>query len=128
MIDDYKIVWEKLKLPDEKDEDDFEEEEGFNDEPRFIPLINPAGMQNPFYQLKSFEFWTGHANFKITKPITIIINSVLGVESLDIVSPYRFHFSVAKQFQARKVMDDISSAVIDYLGEYEEKSRYEQYS
>jgi hypothetical protein len=127
MTDDYKIVWEKLKLPDEKDEDEYDEDEGFNEGPehRLIPIINPVGVQNPFYQLKDFEFWTGHTNFKLTKQLVVIINSVLGVESLDIVSPYRFHFSVAKQFQAREVMDDISSTVLDYLGEYETERRYE---
>lgn len=127
---EYEIAWEKLKLPGE-DEEEFEDEEevGYrdnDDEPQMqLSQIFTQQSQNPFFQLKTYNFWTGHTNFKISRRITLIINSVLGVESLEIVSPYRFHISIGNRFVPNEVKHEVQSQVIEYLENHEKKLRHE---
>ena len=109
------IAWEKLRLPDEEDEDDFEG--GYSDEPKlFSQLLTPVN-QNPFFQLKTYNFWTGHTNFKITKAMALILSNVSGIESLDIVSPYRFHISIGHRFKETEVKVNFTSTAIAFLNE-----------
>ena len=51
-----------------------------------------------------FKLWVGHSNFKILKSHVKIIGAVAGVETVDILTPYRFRMSVAKLFVDRDVM------------------------
>ncbi len=121
---EHEIMWEKLKFPDEKDEDDyggFEEEE----EPKIQFASMMPSMQNPFYQLKTYNFWTGHSNFNITKRLALIMNSIPGVESLEIVSPYRFHISIGSRFVPGEVMSEFANTLTDFLREHEKNTRYE---
>jgi hypothetical protein len=127
---EYEIAWEKLRLPNEANEDEDDEGYSEDEEPKFQSLaniMNPA-MQNPFYQLKSFNFWTGHTNFYLSKNIILIMSKAPGVESLEIVSPYRFHISIGHRFVQREVMAEFESLVTEYLLEHEKNIRHEQHS
>ena len=129
---EYEIAWEKLRFPDEA-EDDYDDEdghEGYNDsEPKFMPIASLIQTNNnPFFQIKNYDFWTGHTNFKITEPIAVIMSKVLGVESLEVMSPYRFHISIGSRFIGGEVMSEISAQVVEFLEKYEKNCRDEQYS
>ena len=64
---------------------------------------------------KIFNFWTGHTNFSITKPIAEIMEHAEGIESFDIFTRYRFRISVGKAFQDSTVMRSINKQVYSYL-------------
>lgn len=66
--------------------------------------INVDSSLNPY---KHFEFWLGHTNFKIGAKEFNILNSVDGVESLTIISPYRFLVAKAEMFEWRDVRVNI---------------------
>lgn len=59
-----------------------------------------------------FKLWVGHSNFKLTNRFYTIIGSVAGVESLDILTPYRFRMAVGKLFRDRDIMSDVRKAMI----------------
>lgn len=59
---------------------------------------------NPF---KTFDFYIGDTNFKITRRVFTVLNNVLGVESLNILSPYRFIISCGRAFDWRDVQCQI---------------------
>ena len=77
--------------------------------------LMPASMPD----LSAFDFWMGHTNFHITLPIWKIINTVAGVESLDVYSPYRFRISVGQAFNASTVKINVSKALKKYLQAYD---------
>jgi hypothetical protein len=62
-----------------------------------------------------FKLWVGHSNFKILKSHVSIIGAVAGVETVDILTPYRFRISVAKLFVDRDVMSDVRGALLGSL-------------
>jgi hypothetical protein len=129
VIDDYKyeIVWEKFKFPDEDeeilDDESVEDEMPYQDEEPMGRLVNlsemmaGAGNVNPFFQPKTFNFWTIHCNFKITASVGDFVETFLGVESLDIMSPYRMHISIGKLFDEQEVRLKLTKALMDFLNE-----------
>lgn len=64
---------------------------------------------------KIFNFWTGHTNFNISKDIMDILESVDGVETLDIFTRYRFRIAIGKCFDDSLVMDDINKTIYQFL-------------
>lgn len=62
-----------------------------------------------------FNFWTGHSNFNITKPICDIIETTDGVETLDIFTRYRFRVGIGKAFKDSDVMRIINKNIYEYL-------------
>lgn len=64
---------------------------------------------------KIFNFWTGHTNFKITEDIFNIMDDTLGVEVLNVFTPYRFRIAVGKAFDATIVKQNIRDKICDYL-------------
>ena len=60
-----------------------------------------------------FKFWVGHTNFKLLKKHGKIIGSVEGIESVDILTPYRFRISVAKLFVDRDAMAKVRKALLE---------------
>jgi hypothetical protein len=121
----YEIGWEKFKFPDEEEDDEevdeFEEDTEYDDEEndngRLLSVI-PQQI-NPFFQLKKYNLWTGHTNFKITEAIVLIIENELGVETLDIITPYRFHMSIGKRFNEKEVKLNVTNTVINFIKKYE---------
>lgn len=69
-----------------------------------------------------FDFWVGHCNFSIDSKIAEAIRGEPGVESLDVVSPYRFRMAVARQFQALAVQKGVEVAVRGSAGRSEDRS------
>lgn len=56
---------------------------------------------------KSFNFWIGHTNFTITEEVAYILEEALGVETLDIISRYRFRIAIGKAFSSSEVKQNI---------------------
>lgn len=138
MYDSNTIVWEKwidpFSIEDEID-DLLEEEPEFLDEAaateyeeknqkapstshksfkHFKAVATPMGIipiNESTTSGKVFNFWVGHANFNITKPIAEVIESTDGVETLDIFTRYRFRISVGKAFDDSTVMRNINTKV-----------------
>ena len=62
-----------------------------------------------------FKFWTGHTNFKLLKSHINTISMVDGVETIDVLTPYRFRIAVAKLFIDRNVMASVRNALLSDL-------------
>lgn len=60
-----------------------------------------------------FKFWVGHSNFKLLEDFRDIIEKCSGVESLDIMTPYRFRIAIGKMFIDRDVMNDIRNTLVE---------------
>jgi hypothetical protein len=58
-----------------------------------------------------WNFWMGHTNFLLTKPAVNLIKATPGVETVDVISPYRFRMAVAEQFEQGAVMRAVEAAV-----------------
>tara|TARA_R110000744_G_scaffold200354_1_gene319492 strand:- start:6904 stop:7350 length:447 start_codon:yes stop_codon:yes gene_type:complete len=71
-----------------------------------IPLTEQSLASN------HFKLWVGHSNFKILESHINVIGAVSGVESIDVLTPYRFRISVAKLFIDRDVMSDVRKALL----------------
>lgn len=81
---------------------------------------------------KHFKFWVGHTNFMLgdgkytgVKDFVDIIGSVLGVESVDIFTSYRFRIAIGKMFRDRDVMDNVKKALVDFVTEVDNASKKE---
>ena len=138
---DKKIAWEKWRDPylvDEELEEIIadslggltEEEEGlyqeFSEELEesdpFMPSKNMKILMTNFGVMpvtdsnsvsKSFNFWTGHTNFNISDSVSKDIQSVEGVEALDIYTRYRFRIAIGRLFKDRDVMHNIQEKLKD---------------
>lgn len=64
---------------------------------------------------KHFKLWVGHVNFKLTNKFYDVIGDVTGVESVDILTPYRFRMAVGKMFRDRDVMAKVKKAMLKEL-------------
>jgi hypothetical protein len=62
-----------------------------------------------------FKLWVGHSNFKLVNSHYRVIGGISGVETIDILTPYRFRVGIGKLFVDRKVMADIKSSLIASL-------------
>jgi hypothetical protein len=60
-----------------------------------------------------FKFWVGHTNFKILDRYVDIIESCPGVETIDVLTPYRFRIAIAKLFRDRDVMHSVKQALVN---------------
>lgn len=84
-------------------------------------IITPMGIV-PYDEYNSaskiFNFWIGHTNFNISKPVSQIIENIEGVETLDIFTRYRFRIGIAKLFKPSEVMSSITNSIYGYLDEH----------
>ena len=136
-----KISWEKWRDPFADDEDDpmlseqssRDEDEDEDDEDSIIDEfldkeaieLMPNPMRVVVTQMgvipimdhslpgKVFKFWTGHTNFDITQSVAKKIEDISGVETLSILTRYRFRVGIGKMFQDRDVMHKIQKAVVE---------------
>lgn len=124
----YTIVWEKwvdpygnnldsVEWPGYDNENIIEEEEEISRKPqvnKFNALVTNMGII-PFNEYtdctKIFNFWTGHTNFDLTKKVANLLQSISGVETLDIFTRYRFRISFGKAFDERQVIDSINQTI-----------------
>lgn len=132
--EDCLIVWQKWFDPFGEDDvdamqnhflDDSEtdgEEDDYSDEPPsnkpIRAIATPMGLI-PYNEntasSKIFNFWVGHTNFSITQEIGSILESLDGVETLDIFTRYRFRISIGKAFDPPKVMKKINDTIYEYM-------------
>lgn len=132
--EDCLIVWQKWFDPFGEDDvdamqnhflDDSEtdgEEDDYSDEPPsnkpIRAIATPMGLI-PYNEntasSKIFNFWVGHTNFSITQEIGSILESLDGVETLDIFTRYRFRISIGKAFDPSKVMKKINDTIYEYM-------------
>ena len=63
----------------------------------------------------SFNLWIAHTNFKMTFDLKDFINSIEGIESFELISPYRWRFSVARMFDENLVKKIIEDKVTTYV-------------
>lgn len=129
----YQIVWEKWRNPytEQPDTQDFNTEEdeslAYNDEEherggeiqQSHAILTPLGIVpiNEYTDAsKIFNFWIGHANFNLSLDLIKIIESIQGVETLNIFTRYRFRIGIGKLFKSGEVMHNIEQAVTRFLG------------
>lgn len=129
-LNDIKIIWQKWVDPfgEDSQETKWTDYEADDDTPSEVMdyideqqknkpikvIASPLGII-PYNEhtasSKIFNFWVGHTNFSITKPIAKILESADGVETLDIFTRYRFRIAIGKCFQDSAVMQNISQQI-----------------
>lgn len=60
-----------------------------------------------------FKFWVGHTNFKILDSYIELIEACPGVETIDVLTPYRFRIAIGKLFRDRDVMHAVKKALVN---------------
>lgn len=131
----YDVYWEKwIDAFEEGDEElaneitEIEEalnsEELIEQEQLFQSISHIKSIVTPFGVLpltehtmasKYFKFWVGHSNFKLTEIFYKIIGQHPGIETLDILTPYRFRIAVGKLFVDRDVMTSVRDVMVKYV-------------
>lgn len=89
-------------------------------------VITPMGVipyTNNTASNKIFNFWVGHTDFNLSPGIVAIIESISGVETLDVFTRYRFRIGVGKLFDAGIVMSSISDALYHHLEKAENEDQ-----
>jgi len=121
------IIWEKwvdpygsdldsVEWPGYNDNSIIEDEDGIK-QPSFKKINVLATKMGiiPFNEhtdcTKIFNFWIGHTNFDITKKIANLLQSINGVETLDIFTRYRFRISLGKAFHERTIINNINQTI-----------------
>lgn len=74
-------------------------------------IMTPAGLVASS-EVYGFDFWRCDTNFPIERDHKKQIDVILGVETLNILTPYRFIISVAKMFDPDKVKHEIKDLLI----------------
>ena len=111
---------------------DPEEEEGWTDtdfdaqaeHQESESLVPIKGVMTPYGMLpltddtlasRKFKFWVGHATFRLPEEYYNIIGPAEGVETLDILTPYRFRIGVGKMFVDRTVMSQVRDNMVEHV-------------
>lgn len=124
------IVWEKWVDPLGQDDDeptDFArkmDSDAADQEPPIIKtktvkmIVTPMGMI-PYNENTAassiFNFWVGHCNFDISKDICSLIETAVGVETLDVFTRYRFRIGIGKVFDDGDIMRNINQLIQKYF-------------
>ena len=128
-----------LEEDDILDSDDFDDEEldpedlealGLNEgfgqmQPMIRSIMTPFGilpLTEQSLASRHFKFWVGHTNFMLgdgnktgTEEFEKLIGSVLGVETVDVLTSYRFRIAIGKMFKDRDVMDNIKKRLVAFV-------------
>jgi len=84
-------------------------------------MSTPMGLvPAPVPDIASFNFWVGHTNFIITNSIAKILDTTVGIEALDLFSPYRFRIAIGKAFNEESIKKNIATLIHKYLTAYEQ--------
>ena len=136
------VYWEKwidayeeqtVAIESEEEESVYEEEEEMLAE-KFALMSNIKSIMTPFGIMplteqslasQHFKFWVGHANFKLTDRVYHVVGNTPGVETLDILTPYRFRIAIGKMFVDRDVMSTVRTNLLTYIkdADYEQKNK-----
>ena len=98
------------------DPETMEKLEAMSNMPAIKTIMTPFGMMPLTEQSLAsnhFKFWVGHTNFKLLNAHRKTIGSVAGIETMDILTPYRFRIAVAKLFVDREVMSQVRKALLE---------------
>ena len=98
------------------DPETMEKLEAMSNMPAIKTIMTPFGMMPLTEQSLAsnhFKFWVGHTNFKLLNAHRKIIGSVAGIETMDILTPYRFRIAVAKLFVDREVMSKVRKSLLE---------------
>ena len=98
------------------DPETMEKLEAMSNMPSIKTIMTPFGMMPLTEQSLAsnhFKFWVGHTNFKLLNAHRKTIGSVAGIETMDILTPYRFRIAVAKLFVDREVMSQVRKALLE---------------
>ena len=142
---DYDIGWEKwvdaydqsLEEDEMLDIDDLDDELDPEDlealgldglgqmQPMIRSIMTPFGilpLTEQSLASRHFKFWVGHTNFMLgdgnktgTEEFEKFIGSVLGVETVDVLTSYRFRIAIGKMFQDREVMDNVKKRLVAFV-------------
>jgi hypothetical protein len=141
----YQFQWEEWEDPlkqtqimDEDDDDDEDEEDDYDfsttdfekSQQRtkklgsFKALPTPFGLMSITDHLlasERFDFWIMHTNFPITNEITYNMESIQGVETMNVLTRYRVRFGFPKSglFNTDETKKRIEAIVIDVLWKHQ---------
>ncbi|NVM35758.1 MAG: hypothetical protein HWN81_09195 [Candidatus Lokiarchaeota archaeon] len=111
-------VKQKYRETVEELKEEFLEEELIEDfyEQPYKTIMTPFGILPITEQSLAsnhFKLWVGHCNFKLLEKHYEIIENCKGVESIDILTPYRFRLGIGMMFEDREIMNGVKKALID---------------
>jgi hypothetical protein len=111
-------VKQKYRETVEEFKEEFLEEELIEDfyEQPYKTIMTPFGILPITEQSLAsnhFKLWVGHCNFKLLEKHYEIIENCKGVESIDILTPYRFRLGIGMMFEDREIMNGVKKALID---------------
>jgi len=131
-VDAYEEQVVAIESEEEEEEMAYEEEEMLAE--KFALMSHIKSIMTPFgimplteQSLASqyFKFWVGHSNFKLTDKVYNVVGNTPGVETLDILTPYRFRIAIGKMFVDRDVMSTVRNNLLEYIrdAKHEQKSQ-----
>tara|TARA_R100000963_G_scaffold34929_1_gene30246 strand:- start:1798 stop:2247 length:450 start_codon:yes stop_codon:yes gene_type:complete len=131
-VDAYEEQVVAIESEEEEEEMAYEEEEMLAE--KFALMSHIKSIMTPFgimplteQSLASqyFKFWVGHSNFKLTDKVYNVVGNTPGVETLDILTPYRFRIAIGKMFVDRDVMSTVRNNLLEYIRDtkHEQKSQ-----
>ena len=126
-MDAFEATEEESPAPNSEEEEGYvdidpELDEGYEEVEQFVPV---KGVMTPYGMLpitddtlasRKFKFWVGHSNFRLTEDYYNVIGPTEGVETLDILTPYRFRIGVGKMFVDRTVMISVRDKMVAHVG------------
>lgn len=84
-------------------------------------IFTPVGIlpiMDHHYVSNNFNLWIGNTNFDITSDIALQIESVVGVETLEIYTRYRFRIGIGKAFDSAEVKTLIQTRLCGIQNSY----------
>ena len=93
-----------------KSYDEFEKYKMKKDVTEMLPFISPEYVQE-LLMLHNFDCWLGHTNFNLTVKCKDELESIEGVEALNIISRYRFFIGIGKLFSFSNIRPEIETAL-----------------
>ena len=130
-VDAYEEQVVAIEYEEEEEEMAYEEEEMLAE--KFALMSHIKSIMTPFGIMplteqslasQHFKFWVGHSNFKLTDKVYNVVGNTPGVETLDILTPYRFRIAIGKMFVDRDVMSTVRNNLLEYIRDtkHEQKS------
>lgn len=125
MKNEPQLVWEKWENIYEDPEEPIDEIVEYEDDPEeqipqqkilvFSQIDNEADQAADLSKI--FNFWVCHSNFNIDDKCVDIVESCEGVETLEIITRYRFRISIGRIFDDGEVMRSINKKLLEYINE-----------
>ena len=98
---------------DDYDLEDGDDEENFNefDESSVQKISQKIVMSQDSQMIKTINLWIGHCNKSISAKTAFLMSHVKGVESLDIITRYRFRVGIGKLFKEAAVKEELADVI-----------------